>query len=58
MLKFYKTVTGYGQTEIEINKSRFIAYVERVESEEAAVAFVEKLKRNIGMLLIIVLPIW
>jgi uncharacterized YigZ family protein len=46
MLKSYQTVTGYGQTEIEINKSRFIAYVERVESEEAAVAFVEQIKKK------------
>ncbi|MBP2628155.1 MAG: hypothetical protein H6Q68_2866 [Firmicutes bacterium] len=46
MLKIYKTVKGYGQTEIEINKSRFIAYVERVDSEEAAVAFIEQIKKK------------
>lgn len=57
MLKCYRTVTGYGQMEIEINKSRFIAYVERAESEEAAVAFVEQIGRNTGMLLTIAVHI-
>jgi uncharacterized YigZ family protein len=46
MLKSYQTVKGYGEEEIEINKSRFIAYVERVESEEAAVAFIEQIKKK------------
>lgn len=46
MLKSYQTVTGYGQTEIEINKSRFISYVQRVESEEAAIAFVDEIKKK------------
>jgi len=46
MLMSYKTVKGYGQAEIEIKKSRFIAYVERVESEEMAVAFIEQIKKK------------
>lgn len=46
MLKSYQTVKDYGQAEIEINKSRFIAYVQRVESEELAVAFVEQIKKK------------
>lgn len=46
MLKYYRTVKGYGQTEIEINRSRFIAYVEQTESEEAAVAFIEQIKKK------------
>lgn len=46
MLKIYKTVKGYGQTEIEIHKSRFIAYVERAEREEEAVAFIEQIKKK------------
>lgn len=46
MLKSYQTVKGYGQAEIEINKSRFISYVQRVESEEAAVAFVDEIKKK------------
>jgi len=46
MLKSYRTVKNQGSAEIEINKSRFIAYVERVESEEAAVNFVEQIKKK------------
>jgi len=46
MLKRYQTVAGYGQTEIEINKSRFIAYVKRVETEEMAVAFIAEIKKK------------
>lgn len=46
MLKFYKTVKGYAQAEIEINKSRFIAYAQRVENEEAAMAFIEQIKKK------------
>lgn len=46
MLKSYQTVKGYGQAEIEINKSRFISYIERVETEEAAVAFIEQIKKK------------
>jgi len=46
MLKIYRTVKGYGQKEIEINKSRFIAYVEQIESEEAAVSFIEQIKKK------------
>lgn len=46
MLKVYRTVKGYGQKEIEINKSRFIAYVEQMESEEDAVAFIEQIKKK------------
>ncbi|MBC8015950.1 MAG: YigZ family protein [Sporomusaceae bacterium] len=46
MLKIYRTVKGYGQTEIEINKSRFISYVDQAASEEAAVAFIEQIKKK------------
>jgi len=46
MLKSYQTIAGYGQAEIEINKSRFIAYVQRVESEEMAVAFIAEIKKK------------
>ncbi len=46
MLNYYRTVQGYGQKEIEINKSRFIAYVDQIDSEEAAVAFVEQIKKK------------
>ena len=46
MLTCYKTVKGYETAEIEINKSRFIAYVQRVESEETAVAFIDQIKKK------------
>jgi uncharacterized YigZ family protein len=46
MLSFYLTVSGYGEAEIEIQKSRFIAYVQRAEQEEAAVAFIEQIKKK------------
>ena len=46
MVTNYHTVRGYGQAELEINKSRFIAYVDRVETEEAALAFIEKIRKR------------
>jgi uncharacterized YigZ family protein len=46
MLSCYLTVNSYGEAEIEINKSRFIAYVERVETEEAAIAFIEQIRKK------------
>ena len=46
MLKIYRTVKGCGQKEIEINKSRFIAYVEQIENEEAAISFIEQIKKK------------
>ncbi len=46
MLDVYLTVSGSGEAEIEIQKSRFIAYVQRAEQEETAVAFVEKIRKK------------
>lgn len=46
MLKRYFTVEGYGETEIEINRSRFIGYVQRTESEEEAQAFIAAIKKK------------
>jgi uncharacterized YigZ family protein len=46
MLKEYKTVKQFGQDEIIIKKSRFIGYALPVESEEEAVAFIEKIKKQ------------
>lgn len=46
MVRIYRTVKGYGQAEIEISKSRFIAYVTQVESEEAAADFIEQIKKK------------
>ena len=42
----YYTVKGYGSTDIYIKKSQFIAYVERVETEEEAIAFIDKIKKK------------
>lgn len=46
MLSFYLTVSSPGEAQIEIQKSRFIAYVQRAETEEAAVAFIEQIKKK------------
>lgn len=45
MLKNYKTVKGFGEQEIIISKSRFIAYVDRAETEEEAIHFIDKIKK-------------
>lgn len=41
----YKTVKGYGESEIIISKSRFITYVERAETEQQALDFIAKIKK-------------
>lgn len=46
MLPSYYTVKGYGENEIEIQKSRFIAYIERAETEEQAQTFIQKIKKQ------------
>ncbi|PLS17859.1 YigZ family protein [Bacillus sp. M6-12] len=46
MLPSYLTVKGYGEHEIVIQKSRFIAYVSRAESEEAAQEFIQTIKKK------------
>jgi len=46
LIKRYFTVAGYGETEIEINRSRFIGYVQRAESEEQAQAFIASIKKK------------
>ena len=46
MLEQYKTVAGYGSAALDISKSRFIAYVNRAETEDEAVAFIEQIKRK------------
>lgn len=45
MRKDYTTVKGYGEREIVISKSRFIAYVERAETEQEAIDFIDKIKK-------------
>jgi uncharacterized YigZ family protein len=46
MLQQYKTVAGYGEDEIVIEKSRFIGYAQRVTSEEEATAFIAMIKKK------------
>ncbi|HJV46253.1 MAG TPA: YigZ family protein [Bacillota bacterium] len=46
MLERYYTVKGFGETEIEINRSRFICYVDRAETEEQAQEFIARMKKK------------
>ena len=46
MLERYKTVYEGGQGEIVEKKSRFIANVRPVKSEEEAQAFIEEMKKK------------
>lgn len=46
MLPRYYTVKGYGEHEIVIQKSRFIAYVSRAETEEEAQDFIQQIKKK------------
>lgn len=46
MLPRYYTVKGYGENEITIQKSRFIAYISRVESEAEAQEFILSIKKK------------
>lgn len=46
MLSAYYTVKQHGADEITIQKSRFIANVKRVESEEAAQEFIQSIKKE------------
>lgn len=42
----HRTITGNGIDETEIKKSKFICHLKRVESEEDAIAFIEKIKKD------------
>lgn len=46
MLTSYYTVKHFGQNEIVIQRSRFIAHIDRVTSEEAAQQFIDKIKKQ------------
>lgn len=46
MLPSYYTVKDYGENEIVIDKSRFIAHVSRAESEEEAQDFIQTIKKK------------
>ncbi|MEE0846183.1 MAG: YigZ family protein [Eggerthellaceae bacterium] len=45
-MKAYTTIEGYAQAEIEEKKSRFIASVAHVETEEEALAFLEEIRAS------------
>ena len=40
----YKTIEGYGEGEITINKSRFIGYAKPIEDEEEALEFIKAIQ--------------
>lgn len=44
MRKDYVTVKGFGESEIIIQKSRFLTYVKRAETEQQAQAFIDEIK--------------
>lgn len=46
MLPSYLTVKGYGEHEIVIEKSRFIAHISRAETEEDAIEFIQSIKKK------------
>ena len=46
MLKTYRTVEQLGQDEVVIEKSTFIGYAKPVENEEAALAFIQEIKKK------------
>jgi len=46
MLTQYKTVAGYGEDVIVIERSRFIGYARRVTTEEEATAFIAMIKKK------------
>lgn len=46
MLTQYKTVAGYGEDYIVIERSRFIGYAQRVTTEEEATAFIAMIKKK------------
>src|SRR5690625_4362118 len=46
MLKDYYTIKETGSDQVIIRKSRFIGYVKRVETEDDAVQFINKIKKK------------
>lgn len=57
MRENYLTVKGYGESEIVISKSRFLTYIERAETEEDAISFIDRIKKCITTQHIIAQPI-
>jgi uncharacterized YigZ family protein len=46
MREDYCTVKGYGESEWVIQKSRFLTYVNRAETEEEAILFINEIKKK------------
>ncbi|MFD1038892.1 YigZ family protein [Virgibacillus byunsanensis] len=46
MLNYYYTIKQEGSVQKIIQKSRFIGYIKRVETEESAQAFIQEIKKN------------
>lgn len=46
MLETYRTITENGQVEIDIKKSRFICFLQRVKTEEEARNFIQEIKKE------------
>ncbi|MCA5961085.1 YigZ family protein [Blautia sp. RD014234] len=49
MLEQYNTIYEGGEGEIIEKKSRFIATVRLVKTEEEALSFIEEMRKNTGM---------
>lgn len=45
MMSDYLTVKAYGESEYTIQKSRFLTFVKRVETEEEAITFINEIKK-------------
>lgn len=45
-MESYLTIKEAGTYEIEINKSRFICHLKRTDTEEAALAFIDQIKKD------------
>ena len=45
MREDYRTVKNYGESEIVIQKSRFLTFVKRAETEEEAIDFINEIKK-------------
>ncbi|HHV38123.1 MAG TPA: YigZ family protein [Tepidimicrobium sp.] len=46
MDNIYRSIYGYGESEVIINRSRFIGYAMPIQSEEEALDFIEKIKEK------------
>lgn len=46
MITQYRTVKGYSESELEINKSRFITYVNRIEKIDDANRFIGQIRKK------------